>query len=91
MVAEQIDIQAQYHGYLARQASEIARQLQYESADIPSNIQYEQISGLSSELKQKLMNVKPATIAQAKRIPGMTPAAISLLLIHLKKRSLTTK
>ena len=91
LVVEQIDIQAQYHGYLTRQASEIARQLQYESADIPSNIQYEQISGLSSELKQKLMNVKPATIAQAKRIPGMTPAAISLLLIHLKKRSLTTK
>lgn len=84
-VAEQIDIQAQYAGYLARQESEVLRQQQYESAEIPATFPYDQISGLSAELQQKLMNVKPATIAQAKRIPGITPAAISLLLIHLKK------
>ena len=84
-VAEQIDIQAQYAGYLARQENEILRQQHYESAEIPFSLQYEQISGLSTELQQKLNQVKPSTIAQAKRIPGMTPAAISLLLIHLKK------
>lgn len=84
-VAEQIDIQAQYAGYLARQAAEILRQKQFETAEIPASIQYEQISGLSAELQQKLNAIKPATIAQAKRIPGITPAAISLLLIHLKK------
>jgi tRNA uridine 5-carboxymethylaminomethyl modification enzyme len=84
-VAEQIDIQAQYAGYLARQEQEILRQQHYESAEIPDSLQYEQISGLSAELQQKLNQIKPVTIAQAKRIPGMTPAAISLLLIHLKK------
>lgn len=85
LVAEQIDIQAQYAGYLSRQEADIVRQQQYESAEIPASIQYEQISGLSAELQQKLIKVKPVTIAQAKRIPGMTPAAISLLLIYLKK------
>ncbi len=84
-VAEQIDIQAQYAGYLVRQENDIARQKQYENAQIPQTIQYDQISGLSAELQQKLTAIKPLTIAQAKRIPGITPAAISLLLIHLKK------
>lgn len=84
-VAEQIDIQAQYAGYLARQENDIARQLQYESAEIPPAIQYNQISGLSTELQQKLIAIKPLTLGQAKRIPGMTPAAISLLLVHIKK------
>ncbi len=84
-IAEQVDIQAQYDGYLSRQEAEILRQKQYENAEIPASIQYAQISGLSTELQQKLMTVKPLTIAHAKRIPGMTPAAISLLLIHLKK------
>lgn len=88
LVAEQIDIQAQYAGYLARQEAEILRQQHYESAEIPASLRYDQISGLSAELQQKLANVKPLTIAQAKRIPGMTPAAISLLLIHLKKTDL---
>ena len=85
-VAEQIDIQAQYAGYLSRQEAEILRQQQYESAEIPANIDYYTISGLSAELQQKLNQIKPQTIAQAKRIPGITPAAISLLLIHLKKK-----
>lgn len=87
-VAEQIDIQAQYTGYLARQESEILRQKQHELSEIPIGIQYDQISGLSAELQQKLANVKPMTIAQAKRIPGITPSAISLLLIYLKKDQL---
>ncbi|MBS0350445.1 MAG: tRNA uridine-5-carboxymethylaminomethyl(34) synthesis enzyme MnmG [Proteobacteria bacterium] len=84
-VIEQIDIQAQYHGYLCRQEAEIERQKNFENAPIPSNINYSGISGLSAELQQKLNAVRPATIAQAKRIPGITPAAISLLLIHIKK------
>jgi tRNA uridine 5-carboxymethylaminomethyl modification enzyme len=84
-VAEQIDIQAHYAGYLARQEADILRQQQYETAQIPASICYERISGLSAELQQKLSAVRPTTIGQAKRIPGMTPAAISLLLIYLKK------
>ncbi len=90
-VAEQIDIQAQYHGYLARQKEEILRQQQYENALIPANIQYDKISGLSAELQQKLNQIRPATLSQAKRIPGITPAAISLLLIYLKKAAIPTK
>lgn len=84
-VAEQIDIQAKYSGYLARQEAEVAKQMAYEEHNIPYSFEYEQIPGLSAELKQKLAATKPETIAQAKRIPGITPAAISLILIYLKK------
>lgn len=82
---EQIEIQAQYSGYLARQQAEIERQLEHEQQSIPNSFNYEGIPGLSVELQQKLTLIKPSTVAQAKRIPGMTPAAISLLLIYLKK------
>lgn len=84
-VIEQIDVQARYAGYLARQENEVLRQQQYESAEIPATIQYDKIPGLSTELQIKLAAIRPTTIAQAKRIPGITPAAISLLLIHCKK------
>lgn len=85
-VAEQIDIQAKYEGYLTHQLAEIARQKKYESAHIPASIDYNEVIGLSNEVRQKLNQIKPTTLGQAKRIPGITPAAISLLLIHLKKQ-----
>ncbi len=84
--AEQIDIQAKYEGYLRQQYEEIERQKRYETAVIPENIDYHQISSLSHEVRQKLMSVRPTTMGQASRIPGMTPAAISILLVSLKHR-----
>lgn len=85
-VIEQLDIQAQYAGYLARQDQEILKQQQFETASIPQAIDYDKIPGLSAELQQKLKTVNPLTIGQAKRIPGITPAAISLLLVYLKAK-----
>ena len=90
-VAEQVEIQAKYAGYIERQQQEIDKQRRYEDAKIPENFSYEAISGLSSEVRQKLIAAKPATIGIASRIPGITPAAISLLLIYLKKRSAIKK
>lgn len=84
-VALQIEIQAKYTGYIDRQQKEIDRQGRYDLAIIPSNFDYGQVSSLSNEVKQKLRDVKPQTIEQARRISGVTPAAISLLLVHLKK------
>ncbi|MBW5803021.1 tRNA uridine-5-carboxymethylaminomethyl(34) synthesis enzyme MnmG [Coxiella endosymbiont of Ornithodoros amblus] len=87
-VAEQIDIQAKYEGYLTHQLAEIARQKKYQTAQIPSSLDYNQVNGLSNEVRQKLNETKPTTLGQASRIPGITPAAISLLLVHLKKKEL---
>lgn len=84
-VAEQIEIQTKYQGYLTHQWREIARQKKYESVQIPPVIDYKKISGLSNEVCQKLLEINPATVGQAGRIPGVTPVAISLLLVHLKK------
>lgn len=84
-VAEQVETQAKYAGYIERQVSEIERHRRYEETPIPQYIDYEQITGLSSEVKQKLQRTKPATVGIASRIPGVTPAAVSLLLIQLKK------
>jgi tRNA uridine 5-carboxymethylaminomethyl modification enzyme len=84
-VAEQIEIQVKYHGYIERQQAEIARLRKHENTKIPVDIDYSQVSGLSNEVRQKLIAVGPATLGQASRIPGVTPVAISLLLIHLKK------
>jgi tRNA uridine 5-carboxymethylaminomethyl modification enzyme len=86
IIAEQIDIQIKYAGYIDRQVEEIARQARNEEARLPVNLDYSDISGLSNEVRQKLSTTKPATIGMASRIPGITPAAISLLLVHLKKR-----
>src|SRR5262249_4861244 len=85
--AEQIEIQAKYAGYIERQTLEIDRLRRYEEMPLPKNINYASISGLSTEVKQKLEAARPANIGIASRIPGLTPAAISLLLIHLKKHS----
>lgn len=84
-VAEQIEIQTKYAGYIDRQQDEIAKVLRYENLSIPPHMNYEYVRGLSAEAKQKLMTVRPATIGLASRIPGVTPAAISILLVHLKK------
>lgn len=86
-VAEQVEIQAKYSGYIDRQRDEIERQRKYEEAVLPDDFDFAAVSGLSNEVKQKLVHQRPATIGQAARIPGVTPAAISLLLVYLKKRS----
>ncbi len=85
-VAEQIEIQARYDGYISRQQADIEKLKRQENTRLPVDLDYENISGLSNEVKQKLQSVRPATLAAASRIPGVTPAAISILLIHLKKR-----
>jgi len=90
-VAEQIDIQAKYSGYIERQQDEIARQRRHEETTLPELIDYHLVSGLSTEVTEKLARIRPATIGQAARIPGVTPAAISLLLVHLKKNKQANK
>jgi tRNA uridine 5-carboxymethylaminomethyl modification enzyme len=84
-VNEQIEIDLKYEGYIARQQDEIDRTRQQLQLRIPESVDYDKIRGLSNEVKQKLKQVNPETIGQAARISGVTPAAISLLLIHLKK------
>lgn len=90
-VAEQIEITAKYAGYIDRQQADITRLRQNENTAIPNDFDYATVEGLSNELKQKLLERQPDTIARAARIPGMTPAATSLLLIYLKKRGLLNK
>jgi tRNA uridine 5-carboxymethylaminomethyl modification enzyme len=85
-VAEQVEIETKYAGYLGRQRDEIARQQRNETTAIPDAFDYAQVHGLSAEALQKLQRVRPQTIGQAQRIPGMTPAAISLLLVHLERQ-----
>ncbi|MUV13204.1 tRNA uridine-5-carboxymethylaminomethyl(34) synthesis enzyme MnmG [Noviluteimonas gilva] len=84
-VAEQVEIGVKYAGYLDRQRDEIARQQRHETTSIPGAFDYAAVRGLSAEVQQKLARVRPETIGQAQRIPGMTPAAISLLLVHLAR------
>jgi tRNA uridine 5-carboxymethylaminomethyl modification enzyme len=85
-VSQQVEIQQKYSGYIKRQETEIARLRRYEESKIPTDIDYNKIKGFSNEVSQKLQKQRPNTIGQASRIPGMTPAAISLLLVHLKSR-----
>src|SRR5579863_2801025 len=82
----QIEVQAKYSGYLKRQRDEIERHQRHEELRLPRNIDYGEVSGLSNEARQRLRDVRPETLGQAARIPGLTPAAVSLLLVHLKKR-----
>ncbi|MEB4590605.1 tRNA uridine-5-carboxymethylaminomethyl(34) synthesis enzyme MnmG [Candidatus Thiothrix sp. Deng01] len=86
-VAEQVEIQCKYAGYIDRQQDEIHKQRRNEETRLPDWLDYAQVRGLSNEVRQKLQAQRPATIGQAARIPGITPAAISLLLVHLKKSS----
>ena len=82
----QVEVQAKYSGYLKRQSQEIDRQLRHEELRLPRDLDYEAVGGLSNEARQRLRDVRPETLGQAARIPGLTPAAVSLLLVHLKKR-----
>ena len=84
-VAEQVDVQVRYAGYLTRQADEVERNQRNEDTSIPAGFDYAGVQGLSAELREKLQKVLPESIGQASRIPGMTPAAISLLLVFLKR------
>ncbi|MBI2384322.1 MAG: tRNA uridine-5-carboxymethylaminomethyl(34) synthesis enzyme MnmG [Gammaproteobacteria bacterium] len=85
LVAEQVEIQAKYAGYIERQHLEIERSRRYEDAPLPADLDYAQVTGLSNEVRQKLAQHRPETVGQAGRIAGITPAAVSLLLVHLKK------
>ena len=87
-VAEQIEIQIKYAGYIERQRVEIERAQRYEDAPLPLDLDYTAVSGLSNEVRAKLLQHRPETVAQAARISGITPAAVSLLLVHLKKLGL---
>ncbi|WP_328716875.1 tRNA uridine-5-carboxymethylaminomethyl(34) synthesis enzyme MnmG [Halomonas elongata] len=87
-VAEQVQIQAKYQGYIDRQQDEIDKLKRHEATPLPDDLDYDQVDGLSNEIRQKLVEARPETLAQASRISGVTPAAVSILLIHLKKRRL---
>jgi len=84
-VQEQVEIQIKYQGYISRQIEEVARHRAQDEALIPSGMNYREVSGLSNEVRQRLEAVSPRTLGQASRISGVTPAAISLLWIHLKR------
>lgn len=84
-IAEQIEIQAKYQGYIDRQLLEIQRQVRYENIILPLNFDYHAVKGLSNEVREKLIQHKPLNLGQASRIPGITPAAISLLFVYMKK------
>lgn len=87
-VTEQIEIEAKYAGYVDRQKDEVTRAVKQETLRLPDDLDYSQIYGLSNEVRSKLQLHRPSTLGQAGRIPGVTPAAISLLQVHLKRRSL---
>ena len=84
-VAEQVEIQVKYEGYIQRQREEVARRADFETRALPVELDYREVRGLSAEVQQKLNRHRPETIGQAARISGVTPAAISLLLVHLKR------
>ncbi len=86
-VAQQVETQAKYSGYVDRQRDEIERQRRHEETELPQDMNYGNVRGLSLEVRQKLADHRPATMGQAARISGVTPAAISLLLVHLKRRA----
>ncbi|MGH8217882.1 MAG: tRNA uridine-5-carboxymethylaminomethyl(34) synthesis enzyme MnmG, partial [Steroidobacteraceae bacterium] len=83
----QVEVRAKYAGYIERQHAEIERQRLSEEMPLPADLDYAAITGLSTEARQRLAEARPATLGQAARVPGVTPAAVSVLLVHLKKRS----
>jgi tRNA uridine 5-carboxymethylaminomethyl modification enzyme len=87
--AEQVMIQLKYAGYIDRQQQDVDRLQRHESMPIPGDVNFDEVEGLSNEIRQKLNEMRPANLARAGRIPGVTPAALSLLLVHLKKRELS--
>jgi tRNA uridine 5-carboxymethylaminomethyl modification enzyme len=86
-LSTQVDVQAKYTGYIERQSEEIERQARHEDTQLPIELNYKEVLGLSNEVRQRLAEAKPTTLGQASRVPGVTPAAVSLLLVHLKRRS----
>jgi tRNA uridine 5-carboxymethylaminomethyl modification enzyme len=86
-IRTQLEVAAKYAGYIERQEEEIARHRRNEETRLPDDLDYSRVSGLSNEVRQKLAAVRPATVGQAARVPGVTPAAVSILLVHLKKSS----
>ena len=86
-VSVQVEVRAKYAGYIERQETEIERQRDHEATRLPRDIDYAIVTGLSNEVRQKLADVRPETVGQAARVPGVTPAAVSLLLIHLRKKN----
>jgi tRNA uridine 5-carboxymethylaminomethyl modification enzyme len=86
-VAEQVEIQVKYAGYISRQQHEVARHESHETTRIPSDFDYSAVRGLSIEVRQKLAARRPETIGQAARMAGVTPAAISLLLVHIRRHN----
>ena len=86
-IRAQVEVRAKYAGYIERQEDEIERQRRNEETRLPDDLDYNQVTGLSHEVRQKLAEARPATIGLAGRLPGITPAAVSILLVHLKKRS----
>jgi tRNA uridine 5-carboxymethylaminomethyl modification enzyme len=86
-IRAQVEVRAKYAGYIERQEDEIERQRRNEETPLPDDLDYTQVAGLSHEVRQKLAEARPATIGLAGRLPGITPAAVSILLVHLKKRS----
>jgi tRNA uridine 5-carboxymethylaminomethyl modification enzyme len=85
-VAEQVQVRARYAGYVERQQAEVERNLRHEAMVIPADFDYAEVRGLSAEVREKLERVRPGTLGQASRISGVTPAAVSLLLLHLRRR-----
>ena len=84
-VARQVEIQCKYHGYLQRQEAEVKKFKDLEKINIPAGFDYREIPGLSNEVRQKLNEVQPTSLGQASRISGMTPAALSILMVQLKR------
>jgi tRNA uridine 5-carboxymethylaminomethyl modification enzyme len=89
-VSEQVQIQVKYAGYITRQQDDIEKLRRHENTVLPDDLNYDIIEGMSKEIRQKLSEQRPETLAAAGRVPGVTPAAVSLLLIHLKKRAMAT-
>jgi tRNA uridine 5-carboxymethylaminomethyl modification enzyme len=82
---QQLEITVKYEGYIARQGDEVSRQARQEELVLPPDLDYQAVHGLSTEARQKLTRHRPMTLGQASRLPGMTPAAVSILLVHLKR------
>ena len=88
VIAEQVEVQVKYAGYIERQAAEIDRQARFEQAQLPVDFDYAAVRGLSNEVRAKLVSHRPETLGQVQRLAGVTPAAVSLLMVHLKKQGL---
>jgi tRNA uridine 5-carboxymethylaminomethyl modification enzyme len=83
----QVEVRAKYSGYIERQQDDIERQRKHEELPLPQDLDYGKVAGLSTEARQRLAAAKPDTLGQASRLPGITPAAVSVLLVHLKRRA----